>query len=149
MNNHECLLISNNRGQVGVNALERFQFCMAFSLIYHGMSLVSYKVEKKIPWNALNLIVKKEDKEKCRRKLFIMMTSGFVSFFFFSVLFGGQVQFQISSVKVTACLLTRGLKKTQAQAIFEKSLQRKTSFKEGQVQIPPRQRPCDRCVSLN
>ena len=30
-----------------VNALERFQFCMAFSLIYHGMSLVSYKVEKK------------------------------------------------------------------------------------------------------
>ena len=47
MNNHERLLISNNRGQVGVNALERFQFCMAFSLIYHGMSLVSYKVDKK------------------------------------------------------------------------------------------------------
>ena len=30
MNNHERLLISNNRGQVGVNALERFQFCMVF-----------------------------------------------------------------------------------------------------------------------
>lgn len=47
MNNHERLLISNNRGQVSVNALERFQLCVAFSPIYHGMSLVSYKVEKK------------------------------------------------------------------------------------------------------
>lgn len=47
MNNHERLLIFNNRGQVSVNALERFQFCMAFSPIYHGMSLVSHKVEKK------------------------------------------------------------------------------------------------------
>lgn len=47
MNNHERLLISNNRGQVSVNALERSQFCMAFSRIYHGMSLVSYKSRKK------------------------------------------------------------------------------------------------------
>lgn len=68
---------------------------MAFSLIYHGMSLVSYKVEKKTPWNALNLIVKKEDKEKCRRKLFIMMTSGFVSFFFFLFYLAGRFSFKL------------------------------------------------------
>lgn len=65
MNNHGRLLISNNRGQVSVSALERSQFCMAFSRIYHGMSLVSYKVEKKASWKALNLIVKKKtDKER-------------------------------------------------------------------------------------
>lgn len=66
MNNHERLLISNNRGQVSVNALERSQFCMAFSRIYHGMSLVSYKSrKKKASWKALNLIVKKKtDKER-------------------------------------------------------------------------------------
>ena len=62
--------------------------------------------------------------------------------FFFSFGFARrQVQFQISSLKVTACLLTRGLKKKfPPQAIFEKPLQRKTSFNEGQVQDPPRQR---------
>lgn len=37
-------------------------------------------------------------------KLFIIMTS-------FSLFVWRQVEFQISSVKVTACLLTRGLKK--------------------------------------
>ena len=64
MNNHGRLLISNNRGQVSVNALERSQFCMAFSRIYHGMSLVSYKVEKKkASWKALNLIVIKKNRE--------------------------------------------------------------------------------------
>jgi len=47
MNNHDCLLIFNNRGQVSVSALEDFQFCSALSSIYHRMSVVSYKVEKK------------------------------------------------------------------------------------------------------
>lgn len=65
MNNHERLLISNNRGQVSVNALERSQFCMAFSRIYHGMSLVSYKSrKKKASWKALNLIVKKKQTKR-------------------------------------------------------------------------------------
>ena len=73
----------------------------------------------------------------------------FCFFFFFFVMFSWQqVQFQISSLKVTACLLTRGLKKTPPQAIFEKPLQRKTSFNEGQVQDPPGQRRPWRCVSL-
>lgn len=49
MNNHDCLLIFNNRGQVSVSALEDFQFCSALSSIYHRMSVVSYKVEKKAP----------------------------------------------------------------------------------------------------
>lgn len=46
-------------------------------------------------------------------KLFIIMTS-------FSLFVWRQVEFQISSVKVTACLLTRGLKKKKnpPQAIF-------------------------------
>lgn len=47
MNNHDCLLIFNNRGQVSVSALEDFQFCSALSSIYHRMSVVSYEVEKK------------------------------------------------------------------------------------------------------
>lgn len=69
MNNHERLLISNNRGQVSVNALERSQFCMAFSRIYHGMSLVSYKSrKKKASWKALNLIVKKNRQREMQRK---------------------------------------------------------------------------------
>lgn len=68
MNNHELLLIPNNRGQVGVNALERFQFCMAFSPIYHGMSLVSYNGGKKAPWKALNLIVKKRERERDKER---------------------------------------------------------------------------------
>lgn len=47
MNNHAFLLIPNNRGQVSVSALERFQFCMALPPIYHRMSLVSYNAGEK------------------------------------------------------------------------------------------------------
>ena len=95
MNNHECLLGSNNRGQDSVSALERFQFCMAFPPIYHRMSLVSYKVEKKAPWKALNLIVKKKKKTKreMQGKLFIIMISFF--FFFSPVLFGVWFGFKL------------------------------------------------------
>lgn len=64
----------------------------------------------------------------------------FCFFFFFFCFSWRQVQFQISSLKVTACLLTRGLKKIPPQAIFEKPLQRKTSFNEGQVPDLPGQR---------
>ena len=65
----------------------------------------------------------------------------FFLFFFFLLCFAWQqVQFQISLLKVTACLLTRGLKKIPPQVIFEKPLQRKTSFNEGQVQDLPGQR---------
>lgn len=102
MNNHGRLLISNNRGQVSVNALERSQFCMAFSRIYHGMSLVSYKVEKKkASWKALNLIVKKKNRqrENCREKRFIIATRIFCYVW-------RQVGFQVSSSKVANCLFT-------------------------------------------
>lgn len=86
MNNHECLLISNNRGQVSVSALERSQFCMAFSRIYHGMSLVSYKVEKKASWKALNLIVKKKQtKREMQRETVYHCDS------YFPVLFCGRL----------------------------------------------------------
>lgn len=107
MNNHERLLISNNRGQVSVNALERSQFCMAFSRIYHGMSLVSYKSrKKKASWKALNLIVKKKNRqrEKCRGKRFIIATCIFLFCF-------AAGCFRMSSWKVTACLLMRDLEK--------------------------------------
>lgn len=96
MNNHECLLGSNNRGQVSVSALERFQFCMAFPPIYHRMSLVSYKVEKKAPWKALNLIVKKKKKDKERNARETVYHYDFFLFFFFSpVLFGVWFGFKL------------------------------------------------------
>lgn len=88
MNNHERLLISNNRGQVSVNALERSQFCMAFSRIYHGMSLVSYKSrKKKASWKALNLIVKK--KKQTKREM--QRKTVYHRDVYFSVLFCGRL----------------------------------------------------------
>lgn len=78
MNNHDCLLIFNNRGQVSVSALEDFQFCSALSSIYHRMSVVSYKVGKKSAAEALNLMVKKRQRRKQREKLFIIMTPFFL-----------------------------------------------------------------------
>lgn len=97
MNNHDCLLIFNNRGQVSVSALEDFQFCSALSSIYHRMSVVSYKVEKKSAVEALNLMVKKRQRRKQREKLFIIMT------LFFVVL--QQPYFRISSSQVAVCSL--------------------------------------------
>lgn len=99
MNNHDCLLIFNNRGQVSVSALEDFQFCSALSSIYHRMSVVSYKVGKKSAAEALNLMVKKRQRRKQREKLFIIMTP----FFFCFVL--QQPYFRISSSQVAVCSL--------------------------------------------
>lgn len=83
MNSHGRLLISNNRGQVSVSALERSQFCTAFSRTYHAMSLVSYKVgggrrKSVVESFRLDSLKKNRQREKWRGKRFIVATRIFL-----------------------------------------------------------------------
>lgn len=92
MNSHGRLLISNNRGQVSVSALERSQFCTAFSRTYHAMSLVSYKVgggeEKSVVESfRLDSLKKKQTKREMERKTVYRRNS------YFPVTFGGRLGF--------------------------------------------------------
>lgn len=147
MNNHDFLLASHNRGQVGVNAGE-VSVLLGFSPPFTTECHLSPRTRGKS--TAEGFTLDRSRKKKKTEKEMQEKTVYHYDFFFPSPRFvQWRVQFQISSLKVTACLFTSGLKTKSLLKPFlrtcyrERLLSMKGKFKispgqgSGIVGVPP------------